>query len=106
MSKTTCVMPDAMFLVNLRPFLHSAAPSQVLRRNKEQNSVGENKSLLTSSRAKVGTIDENCTYAESPEEYGNSKYYSPGYDPSPKSCDHLMEKEKKANFDCKDRCPG
>ena len=52
------------------------------------------------------TTNVNFTGAENPEQYSNSKYYSPRQDQSPQPCNHLIEEEEKAKFDCKDRCPG
>lgn len=37
------------------------------------------KSTPTSSLAKLGTIDEKCGGAESPEYYGDPKYNPPGH---------------------------
>lgn len=54
----------------------------------------------------TGTTDEISTGAESPEYYCDSKYYPPGHNQSPKSYNHLMEKQQKANFDGENRCPG
>ena len=52
------------------------------------------------------TTDVNFTGTESPEQYSDSKYYSPGQDQSPQPRNHLIEEEEKAEFDRKDRCPG
>lgn len=54
--------------------------------SREQDGEGRTESCFITK-----TIDKNYTYAQSPENYSDSKYHFPGQKQSAKSVDHLVE---------------